>query len=276
MDASLLQYLVDPAETNPLPEEKDGMTATLRMSSDLCKADEEDGKNIGTPDASLLEERGLGDNSFYKGYEHVNDNLPRALIEVHSDLPDNFDMRKQYPKCFQQGGKEVMRNQGNCGSCWAFAGSSAIMNNLCTSTNQNSLAFASPSDRYEVSVQQIMSCNAAQQGCKGGNAHGTCSKAPWGAPCDETDRVREWNFGGAYHIKGESQIMTMLSRGDSAYFGMRITHYFHTGKFSGVYKGQESRVLSGGHAMTMMGYGVQDGEKYWLIQNSWGDWWKDN
>jgi len=309
-DASLLQYLVDPAETNPLPEEKDGMTATLRMSSDLCKADEEDGKNIGTPDASLLEERGLGDNSFYKGYEHVNDNLPRALIEVRSDLPDNFDMRKQYPKCFQQGGKEVMRNQGNCGSCWAFAGSSAIMNNLCTSTNQNSLAFASPSDRYEVSVQQIMSCNAAQQGCKGGNAHGvdevvkkrglskerekpyicksgkythhfhkthgTCSKAPWGAPCDETDRVREWNFGGAYHIKGESQIMTMLSRGDSAYFGMRITHYFHTGKFSGVYKGQESRVLSGGHAMTMMGYGVQDGEKYWLIQNSWGDWWQDN
>jgi len=302
-DASLLQAGVDPAETDPLPEEREGMTATLETWSDLCKADEEDG-NL---DISLEEEVGKGELSLHKGYEHINDALPLVEVEVRSDLPQSYDMREKYPKCFQQQGREAVRSQAKCGSCWAFAGATALMNNLCTSTNENSAAFNSATDRSEISVQQIMSCNKDKRGCEGGsmyqvdeaakrlglskekdipyacnsghynhhyaNGDGKCSRAPWGRQCDATNRVEAWKYGGAYRITGESQIMTLLSQGHSLYFTMKLTKEFEENLFTGVFK-PVSPWTPGGHAMAMIGYGVQDGDNYWLIQNSWSTRWQ--
>lgn len=182
------------------------------------------------------------------------------------------------------------------------------MNNLCTSTNENSAAFASATDRYEISVQQFMSCNKDKAGCEGGsiyqvdesarrlglskerdipyackkgtynhhyaNGDGKCSRAPWGKQCDTTDRVEAWKYGGAYRITGESQMMTLLSQGHSLFFGMKLTAEFETwpGQFTGVFK-PVSPYTEGGHAMAMIGYGVQDGDNYWLVQNSWSTGW---
>ena len=32
----------------------------------------------------------------------------------------------------------------------------------------------------------------------------------------------------------------------------------------------------GGHAIRILGYGVENGEKYWLCANSWNEEWGDN
>jgi len=303
-DASLLQNLQDPAETDPTEAEKRGMTATLRASSDLCKADEEDGKNI------LLETRpSMGYLGFYRGYEYVDAQLPKAKFAARDDLPQDIDLRKKYPKCFLQGGKEVIRSQGKCGSCWAFAAASALMNNLCTSNEDSPSSFADATDRYEVSVQQVLSCNAGKEGCDGAWAYtanqafldhgisrerdhpyqcgagnplhhfegsGSCKKWPWGGKCAK-DNVADWIYGGALTVKGEQDMLTLLSQGHALYMSMMVDDSFVFEDFTGkVYDGTNQYGSKGGHAMTGIGYGVQDSVKYWLVQNSWGVKWQGN
>lgn len=46
----------------------------------------------------------------------------------------------------------------------------------------------------------------------------------------------------------------------------------------GVYTGEETppKDASGGHAVTLVGYGEEDNTPYWIVQNSWGaDWGED-
>lgn len=302
-DASLLETIEDSANRDPTR----GMKATLRTSSDLCEADEQDGEN------ALMDVPAMGLLSAYKGYGHL-EKLPRAKFAERDNLPQDFDMRTAYPKCFLENGVEAIRNQGSCGSCWAFAGASAIMNNLCASNQDSPASFASSDDRFEVSVQQLMSCNPDQAGCKGGlnyNVHtaalakglgkervhpyqcaagsakdhwqqkgkkGGCSAFPWGADC-QNDKEADWNYGGAFHISGETQIMTLLSQGRSLTVGMQVDEAFDgwgTGpNKKEVYDEPGGKTL-GGHAMAAIGYGVQDGKKYWLIQNSWSPKWGDD
>lgn len=42
-----------------------------------------------------------------------------------------------------------------------------------------------------------------------------------------------------------------------------------------MYKHVAGKML-GGHAIRILGWGVEDGNKYWLIANSWNSDWGDN
>ena len=42
------------------------------------------------------------------------------------DIPESFDAREEWPDCIHP-----IRNQGHCGSCWAFAGSEVLSDRFC-------------------------------------------------------------------------------------------------------------------------------------------------
>merc|ERR1719379_303689 len=212
-----------------------------------------------------------------------------------------FDSRTQYSHCFPDSGKEVVRNQGLCGSCWSFASASSLMLNLCTSDSVSALH--SVTDRYEIAVQSFLSCNSNLNGCDGGLAadaasgmkkmggivterkfpykcgggdphdhfaqdSATCKAAPWGANCPVGTGTPGWNFYGLAGVNGEVPMMTVMAQGQALYVSFQVPENFMEWK-DGVYKEAVGKI-SGGHAVAGVGYGVEGGTKYWILQNSWG------
>jgi len=76
----------------------------------------------------------------------------------NDDIPDEFDARKQWPNCPTIGD---IRDQANCGSCWAFGAVEAMSDRICISSNGN--------EKPRISAEDLLSCcSSCGFGCEGG------------------------------------------------------------------------------------------------------------
>ncbi|KAK3750704.1 hypothetical protein QZH41_005744 [Actinostola sp. cb2023] len=80
---------------------------------------------------------------------------PERHVESAKDIPANFDARQQWP-----GSIHAIRNQGQCGSCWAFGASETLSDRFAIASR----------NRINVilSAQQLVDCDTDNTGCKGG------------------------------------------------------------------------------------------------------------
>lgn len=60
--------------------------------------------------------------------QHVTSDLP-VVEHVAENIPDEFDCRENWPDCPTL--KEI-RDQGNCGSCWAISAVEAMSDRYCS------------------------------------------------------------------------------------------------------------------------------------------------
>lgn len=93
-------------------------------------------------------------------------NADLGLIDLDEGAEElgelEFDTREHWPNCAMTIGH--VRDQGQCGDCWAMAAATVIEGRLCISTNGS---FSGPS--AYISAGYIASCgNAARDGCTGG------------------------------------------------------------------------------------------------------------
>jgi len=183
------------------------------------------------------------------------------------------------------------KNQQSCGSCAAFAATSVA--ETCM------LSAGARMNGLDGSEQQLVDC-----GYDGGSMNGCHGAYPQAYP--------EWfakNGGQFYHEidypyldvspakKCPSNVKTYNSgakvdkalvdlrcneekmKALVAQYGAVLTAIYASddsfGNYAGgVYQGCSNKDIN--HAVTVVGYGTENGKPYWLVKNSWGDSWGDN
>jgi cathepsin B len=83
-----------------------------------------------------------------------NANKAYKKVNVVS-TPTNFDAREQWPNLVHP-----IRDQAQCGSCWAFGASESLSDRFAISSNGNVNVVLSPED--------MVSCDSSDYGCGGG------------------------------------------------------------------------------------------------------------
>ena len=243
-----------------------------------------------------------GENEFFKGktLEEAK-SLMGTILEDHfkfshpvktfdhikdSDIPTSFDSRTQWPNFIHP-----IRNQERCGSCWAFAASEALSDRFAIASNGTVNVVLSPED--------LVSCDEHDMGCMGGilsqawkyltetgivtdqcfpytAGTGTAPPCPAAGTC-AADGVtyQKYKSQDYYRLATVQDIQKAIMTNGPVEAGFEVYKSFMSYK-SGVYSRQWWQfwdTLMGGHAIKIVGWGVQDGEDYWLIANSWGTTW---
>lgn len=219
-----------------------------------------------------------------------------GLEEARKKLPASVDWREA------SNGKDYLEpvmDQGACGSCWAASGMRMI-------TARHKIKQDNP-DALPFSITFPLYCSEFNQGCEGGYGYligkwssevglvpATCARyTPNGKTCavnntciEELKGQPRWRttktryLGGRQRMATEAMLMEELHERGPIVVGLSggdigDDFMFYSG---GVYTGESipPKDKSGGHAVALVGYGTEDGEDYWMVQNSWGaDWGED-
>eukprot|EP00747_Dinoflagellata_sp_TGD_P162189 gnl/TRDRNA2_/TRDRNA2_179517_c0_seq1.p1 gnl/TRDRNA2_/TRDRNA2_179517_c0~~gnl/TRDRNA2_/TRDRNA2_179517_c0_seq1.p1 ORF type:complete len:541 (+),score=133.36 gnl/TRDRNA2_/TRDRNA2_179517_c0_seq1:174-1796(+) len=215
--------------------------------------------------------------------------------EAEKTLPKEVDWRSA------RGNRsylEPVMDQEDCGSCWAVSGMRMM-------TARHKIKQDDP-EALPWSITFPLYCSEFNQGCEGGygylvakwsqevgllpatcsryDAHGSCSV---NTTCvQELQGQKRWRadkpqyLGGRQHMATEGMLMRELHERGPIVVGLTggdigDDFMFYAG---GIFTGEEipPKDKSGGHAVTLVGYGEEDGEKYWLVQNSWGEDWGED
>ncbi|KAF6037087.1 CTSB [Bugula neritina] len=105
---------------------------------------------------------------------------PHVITE--GDIPDEFDARKQWPKCKSI---STIRDQGNCGSCWAFGAVESMSDRICISSDGAMQPSISAEDLLSCCWSCGMGCNGVYQHETGGELGGHAIRIlGWGTEND--------------------------------------------------------------------------------------------
>ncbi len=197
---------------------------------------------------------------------------PPLPFPVRHDLPSSFDWRNL-------DGVTSVKNQGGCGSCWAFAGIGAL----------EAVTKIYGDVEMDLSEQQILSCATPGTGCNGGwmatvwswiRDHGAVTEAcmPYQAnddvPCTEDQCAKVAATKLWIDIPNDvDQIKTAIYEYGpvATCFYVYDDFYYYNG---GCYE-HENQVTWTNHAVVIVGWddAMCEGEGAWLIKNSWGEGW---
>ncbi|KAL8494495.1 hypothetical protein ACS0TY_025339 [Phlomoides rotata] len=196
----------------------------------------------------------------------------RYKPKVGESLPDSIDWR-------EKGAIVPVKDQGSCGSCWAFSTIVAVegINQIVTG------------DLISLSEQELVDCDRSyNEGCNGGlmdyafqfiiknggidsdedypytGRDGQCDQNRKNArvvSIDSYEDVTPYDESALKKAAANQPISVAIEAG-----GRDFQLYD-----SGIFTGQCGLDLD--HGVGVVGYGTENGVDYWIVRNSWGAYW---
>lgn len=205
-----------------------------------------------------------------------------------TDVPDSVDWREV------PGRVSKVKNQGMCGSCWAFATTGALEGQEIPKRVRILGNLLANKTLVELSEQNLVDCDKVDQGCNGGYMKDAFDfiKSEGGIEDERSypyvARHRKCKFNKKLVAFSDSGA-AILPEGDEdklkavvARFGPVAVAIDANGKFQfyrkGVYFNKHcgKSMNSLDHAVLVVGYGTDPkAGDYWIVKNSWGPHWGD-
>ena len=225
---------------------------------------------------------------FFMPIEQIKSMMGTKLAVVEETATDlgfvadaEFDARKTW------GSKvHAIRNQGQCGSCWAFGATEALSDRFAIETSSDVI----------LSPQHLVSCDRNNFGCNGGYLNkawdfmtktgvmtDACYPYTSGTAGVDGDCKSSCSDGSSpvfYHSTGTTTSRTNsvtqqhLQAEGPVEAAFTVYEDFMSYK-SGIYTHTTGGML-GGHAIKNVGWGSEGGVKYWIMANSWGTSWGED
>ncbi|RLN12419.1 ervatamin-B-like [Panicum miliaceum] len=196
---------------------------------------------------------------------------PRHLRRHGDQLPDAVDWR-------QLGAVTEVKNQEQCGGCWAFSAVAAMegINSIVTG------------NLISLSEQEVIDCDSQDGGCNGGimqnafqfvinnggidteadypftGTDGTCDANRMNEKVVIIDNFVDVATNNETALQEAVAIQPVSVAIDAA--GRAFQHYQ-----SGIFDGICGTRLD--HGVTVVGYGSENGRDFWIVKNSWSDGW---
>ncbi|TQE05680.1 hypothetical protein C1H46_008699 [Malus baccata] len=224
--------------------------------------------------ADLTNEEFKASKNGFKGHECSTKTTSFKYENVTVSLPATMDWRKK-------GAVTPIKDQGQCGCCWAFSAVAATEGITQLTTGK----------LISLSEQELVDCDTAgeDQGCEGGlmddafqfiqQNHGISTEANYpyegvDGTCNtkkETSHAAKITGFEDVPANSEKALLAAVAHQpvSVAIDASGSDFQFYS---SGVFIGTCGTSLD--HGVTAVGYGVSDdGTKYWLVKNSWGAEW---
>ncbi|XP_028837146.1 cathepsin K [Denticeps clupeoides] len=237
----------------------------------------------------------LGMHSYELGMNHLGDMTTEEVAEkmmglqmpLYRDPNNTFEADsslERLPKSIdyrRKGYVTAVKNQGSCGSCWAFSSAGALEGQLMKT--QGKLVDLSP--------QNLVDCVKENYGCGGGymtnafnyvkNNGGIDSEAAYpyagiNQSCQYTESGKAAGCKGYKEVKEGCERALMVAVAKAGPVSVGIDATLSTFQFykKGVYNDPNCNKDDINHAVLAVGYGVTPkGKKYWIVKNSWGEEW---
>ncbi|CAO2813948.1 unnamed protein product [Amaranthus hypochondriacus] len=199
----------------------------------------------------------------------------RYAVKEGDQLPESVDWR-------EKGAVASVKDQGACGSCWAFSAIAAVegINQIVTG------------DLVALSEQELVDCDTSyNSGCDGGLMDYAFEFIINNGGIDtEADYPYKQKDGTCDQAKKNAKVVTIdgyedVPENDEKALQKAVAHQpvsvaIEAGGYafqlyqSGVFTGRCGTDVD--HGVTAVGYGTEDGKDYWLVRNSWGADWGEN
>lgn len=229
-----------------------------------------------------------------RGFKRISQNLiSNSNSNSNSKqrhLKQSFDSKTEYPKALnwvEKGVVNPIKNQRSCGSCWAFAAVGVLESRNAIRTGELKV----------LSEQQVVDCApnvhhcGGTGGCDGSDqtlafdyirsSKGVALESDYqyeakNGQCRDKE-VEKYNTEvvgfNLLAINNLDALMEAIQDGPvSIAADASKWHFYRKGIIQSKDCGAE-----GNHAVILMGYGEEEnGQKYWIVRNSWGESWGEN